>query len=87
MRHNNGETTMTREQLIADHVTFGVAKWGESERGDLVRQAEAKSTETLRVEYDLRHGDEAKALAASAYRQRNQSRQFQAESCLDDGPT
>ena len=78
---------LTREQLEADHVAAGVAKWGEAERAGLIRQARGKHIDTLRVEYDLRHGDETAALEASRYRQRNDVQQYQAADCLEDGPT
>jgi hypothetical protein len=78
---------LTRAELEADHVTSGIARWGEAERAGLASQARAKSLETLRVEYSLRHGDEDEALAASERRQRHLTKQYQAPSCLEDGLT
>lgn len=67
-------TEITKEQLVADHVADGIAKWGETERSGLERQAREKSLETLRVEYDLRHAttqaEKDGALKSSMDRQR-----------------
>jgi len=52
------KTELTKQQLEADHVAAGIAKWGEAERTGLEKQARAKSRETLRVEYDLRHAND-----------------------------
>ena len=82
---------LSRAELEADHVRDGVAKWGEQERIGLERQARAKSFDTLRVEYDLRHAPdrEQEALDASLARQlaRDGCLDYQAMGCLDDGPT
>lgn len=79
--------SMTREQLEVADIEAGVAKWGEGERAGLTRLARKKHIDTLRVEYDLRHIDEQTALAASAYRVRNDAQQYQAAHCNEDGPT
>ena len=63
-------TELTREELEADHVADGIAKWGECERAGLEKQAREKSLETLRVDYDCRHGDEQEAVKESLARQR-----------------
>jgi len=49
-------TELTKEQLILEDVADGVAKWGENERAGLKKMAARKSLETLRAEYDMRHG-------------------------------
>lgn len=44
-----------REQLEAEHVAAGVAKWGEAERAGLVAQAKKMALGSLRAESDLRN--------------------------------
>jgi len=46
----------TRAQLEAAHVEAGVAKWGETERDGLTKQAKKRSIESLRVDWAVANG-------------------------------
>ena len=55
----NQVKSMTRAELEAQHVAAGIAKWGETEREGLARQAARKSLETLRLDHMCRMAEAA----------------------------
>lgn len=72
----------TREELELAAVEAGVAKWGEAERAGLVKQTKKRSTESLRVDWEIANGTPA-AVAVDKFGGKKSYKI--AKSCLENG--